>query len=270
MKNYFFFILIALVALSPSKGEAHRSGCHRWHTCPSDTGSYEMDYWPSGGVKQFCGSKMYMGTDGHCHYYTTPGYYPTDTTSTTQTVYSCTTKGLLEKYNDVKASGENMSDLKSKEWWNSCPEANRKSVFESINQKYSFEQSQSSLTSQPLAPDWWKQEQKKQKQNSSPPPVFHSDFSAELQCLKIANASWDYIKDRCFCDIGYQPSLDKKSCISDIINNLDYYFSSSSKQSFSSKSVSDITIRRTYGSAQECKVLYGESVTSIDGKCSPK
>lgn len=23
-----------------SRGEAHRDGCHRWHSCPSDTGSY--------------------------------------------------------------------------------------------------------------------------------------------------------------------------------------------------------------------------------------
>lgn len=50
---------------------AHRSGCHRWHTCPSDTGSYTMEYFPSGKPKQFCGSKMYMGDDGHCHYYST-------------------------------------------------------------------------------------------------------------------------------------------------------------------------------------------------------
>jgi hypothetical protein len=35
-------VLIGLllgVVLLPS-AEAHRSGCHRWHSCPSDTGSY--------------------------------------------------------------------------------------------------------------------------------------------------------------------------------------------------------------------------------------
>ncbi len=30
----------ALVLLSFSFAQAHRSGCHRWHSCPSDTGSY--------------------------------------------------------------------------------------------------------------------------------------------------------------------------------------------------------------------------------------
>ena len=33
--------LAFLIILAPfSKALAHRSGCHRWHSCPSDTGSY--------------------------------------------------------------------------------------------------------------------------------------------------------------------------------------------------------------------------------------
>lgn len=36
------FGVAALVYLFASPAEAHRSGCHRWHTCPSDTGSYTM------------------------------------------------------------------------------------------------------------------------------------------------------------------------------------------------------------------------------------
>lgn len=36
---YILTILIAPVSLI-SKVSAHRSGCHRWHSCPSDTGSY--------------------------------------------------------------------------------------------------------------------------------------------------------------------------------------------------------------------------------------
>ena len=34
------FALVLGVALVPTSAFAHRSGCHRWHTCPSDTGSY--------------------------------------------------------------------------------------------------------------------------------------------------------------------------------------------------------------------------------------
>jgi len=33
-----FFSLILLIPFSTVS--AHRSGCHRWHSCPSDTGSY--------------------------------------------------------------------------------------------------------------------------------------------------------------------------------------------------------------------------------------
>lgn len=37
-------IIVVLVVLgftlNPYQAFAHRSGCHRWHSCPSDTGSY--------------------------------------------------------------------------------------------------------------------------------------------------------------------------------------------------------------------------------------
>lgn len=53
------------------RAEAHRSGCHRWHTCPSDTGSYQMEFDSSGDAVPYCGSSMYRGSDGRCHYYKT-------------------------------------------------------------------------------------------------------------------------------------------------------------------------------------------------------
>lgn len=33
-------LLVVLLGFSPAIAEAHRSGCHRWHSCPSDSGSY--------------------------------------------------------------------------------------------------------------------------------------------------------------------------------------------------------------------------------------
>jgi hypothetical protein len=33
-------LVIVFIALTLSLAEAHRSGCHRWHSCPSDSGSY--------------------------------------------------------------------------------------------------------------------------------------------------------------------------------------------------------------------------------------
>ncbi len=33
-------ILFGLLTINVASASAHRSGCHRWHSCPSDTGSY--------------------------------------------------------------------------------------------------------------------------------------------------------------------------------------------------------------------------------------
>ncbi|GEM_PF-1587825 len=40
MKKVLLFLLLVVSMGFSSIAEAHRSGCHRWHSCPSDTGSY--------------------------------------------------------------------------------------------------------------------------------------------------------------------------------------------------------------------------------------
>jgi hypothetical protein len=48
------FVLAAVTfALSASPASAHRSGCHRWHTCPSDHATY---WWrsPTTGLRWLC------------------------------------------------------------------------------------------------------------------------------------------------------------------------------------------------------------------------
>lgn len=42
--------LFIVLAFLPFQANAHRSGCHRWHSCPSDRGTY------------ICGDT------GHCNY----------------------------------------------------------------------------------------------------------------------------------------------------------------------------------------------------------
>jgi endonuclease YncB( thermonuclease family) len=34
-------IFVVFLSMLPSDSFAHKSGCHRWHSCPSDSGSYE-------------------------------------------------------------------------------------------------------------------------------------------------------------------------------------------------------------------------------------
>ena len=38
---YVFFAVLFLLAL-PLLGKAHRSGCHRWHSCPTNRGEHPM------------------------------------------------------------------------------------------------------------------------------------------------------------------------------------------------------------------------------------
>ena len=35
-----FLIIIAALSIIPLEAYSHRSGCHRWHSCPSDRGTY--------------------------------------------------------------------------------------------------------------------------------------------------------------------------------------------------------------------------------------
>lgn len=60
------FVAFLFLVLSPVPVNAHQDGCHRWHSCPSDTGSY------------VCGDL------GHACQYPTPGG-GARTTSVTET-----------------------------------------------------------------------------------------------------------------------------------------------------------------------------------------
>lgn len=44
-------LVLCILVLSPSIALAHRSGCHRWHSCPSDSGSYSCGDW---GYSNYC------------------------------------------------------------------------------------------------------------------------------------------------------------------------------------------------------------------------
>lgn len=54
-------MFVAIIPLQTSLSDAHQNGCHRWHSCPSDTGSY------------VCGD---LGHDTYCPKNTAPKYEP--------------------------------------------------------------------------------------------------------------------------------------------------------------------------------------------------
>jgi len=55
MKATYFALLVSF-ALPVSSALAHQDGCHSWHSCPSDTGSYECGDW---GYTSGCGGYDY-------------------------------------------------------------------------------------------------------------------------------------------------------------------------------------------------------------------
>ncbi len=40
MRGHYLLLALLVLLLLPNYAHAHRSGCHRWHSCPSDRGTY--------------------------------------------------------------------------------------------------------------------------------------------------------------------------------------------------------------------------------------
>lgn len=63
MKKYLIGLVILLSAVFfSSPALAHRSGCHRWHSCPSDSGSYvcgDTGYCSGCGNNYYCKNGVY-------------------------------------------------------------------------------------------------------------------------------------------------------------------------------------------------------------------
>jgi hypothetical protein len=48
-------LVAAMLAVVPNSVSAHQSGCHRWHSCPSDSGSYVCG---DTGYSNYCGTEQ--------------------------------------------------------------------------------------------------------------------------------------------------------------------------------------------------------------------
>jgi hypothetical protein len=96
------YIVIFLFFLIPSVSEAHRSGCHRWHSCPSDSGSYTC-----GDAGYPCRYPTYPASGGVI--YPPSGYY--------KDCYTCATKkvptGMIGKISDALRNGSENETVKT-------------------------------------------------------------------------------------------------------------------------------------------------------------
>jgi len=57
MGQYLAFLLAFAFLVLPWEASIHRSGCHRWHSCPSDRGTYSMN------TGQACKIATYKGAN---------------------------------------------------------------------------------------------------------------------------------------------------------------------------------------------------------------
>jgi hypothetical protein len=96
MKTLLSALTAVIIALSTSSTVlAHQSGCHRWHSCPSDTGSY------------ICGD---LGYDNYCSgeqtYYEQPDYESQGTDNGANQAVQDKSTIISNATNDAQKAGE--------------------------------------------------------------------------------------------------------------------------------------------------------------------
>lgn len=98
----YVILLGGMVIFSTNNAEAHRSGCHRWHSCPSDSGSYIC-----GDAGHPCQYPTYPASGGVI--YPPSGYY--------KDCYTCATKkvptGTLNSIFSSLRKGDENDDVKN-------------------------------------------------------------------------------------------------------------------------------------------------------------
>ncbi len=68
-KTIITLLSFSLLAVVPLSASAHQSGCHRWHSCPSDSGSYVC-----GDLGYPCQYPTYSTSSARSYVSTTPTY----------------------------------------------------------------------------------------------------------------------------------------------------------------------------------------------------
>ena len=205
MKRVVFSILFLTGLFSASAVYAH----------PGNTASDGCHY-----CRTNCSSWGEVYGSRHCHGGYSPSYsYPTYQ-RTVPYHETCSTQSLYDKYTYEKARGTELSNLNSKSWWIRCPLSVRQAAYRRVQDNFSGGISSKTATehTQPPKPSWFKDQSWQPSptinKTTTPEPTFRSDISAELNCMKISYAHWDYIEDDCFCNSGYEPDATGEKCVS--------------------------------------------------------
>lgn len=176
--------------------EAHQSGCHRWHSCPSDTGSYtcgdlgyscqyptytspsssSYTYTPSYTYTTNCPLNSYpSGSSCQCNY----GYVVSGDQCISGNSYCSAKIGLMSNYNSLSKSCECMAGYEI-------------GISGTCTYKSTYSYSPSYTKS----------------------PYDYSGYfdTSANTCPKHSSVSITE-SDSCTCDIGYKPNLKKNSCV---------------------------------------------------------
>ena len=81
--------MIIIISLLPLDASAHRSGCHRWHSCPSDTGSYtcgDTGYCSECPNNQYCSAGLPIPSGSISPTYTPPISNPSSNSASSYTI----------------------------------------------------------------------------------------------------------------------------------------------------------------------------------------
>ncbi len=104
--------MMSYLLLAPSTAEAHRSGCHRWHSCPSDSGSYVCG---DTGYDTYCGNTHVPPTTSETKIQPAPTYTSPRTNSTPQ-VNSYSTQKTSPKTNTATVAPKTIQSDDTN-WW---------------------------------------------------------------------------------------------------------------------------------------------------------
>jgi hypothetical protein len=112
VKNFFAIVAVLAIGL-PTVSFAHpgRTAADGYHYCRTNCDTWGVPW-----------------NERHTH-----GGYTAPKVSKPVSIDPCSHTGLLNTYKIKKAAGEKMESLATKSWWNKCPSAIRKSVFQALS-----------------------------------------------------------------------------------------------------------------------------------------
>lgn len=216
LKHNWFILIFAIIILgffiSPSQASAHQSGCHRWHSCPSDSGSYTC-----GDLGYACQYPTYPAAGGGVVYPPSGSsggsYYNYNYISTPTPTPSCpfmssynSLSGTCECYSGYVVDGNSCTSGTSYCWNKYGYNSSYSSLDKSCECDYGYELKYGTCT-------------RIEKETTSNYPLYYPTPTPKSTCPLNSHASLTN-PDKCTCDTGYDVNASKTGCVAVTENEL--------------------------------------------------